>query len=235
MLTNEIMNGFVLGVNYSGYDDTLPVRTVVLDRLLIATKFADKFDPEDIYVKEAKKEWLVNPRFYQDTPNGLPLIHDIRGFASSRWLLKDSKFKSLAEGVVSVILTPEYQKLKNGYGYMKHGSSYYTIGWSAHLPNFLSPLAQNKMAKLILSLEIMAPFETARRSRWFNDSLSLLEGTRTEEGHYRFPSSWLPEKQTGYWDGGHYMALEDNRRRREALDYESTFWMLHIRKRAGLF
>jgi hypothetical protein len=219
---------------YAGYDDTHPVKSVLLERLKVASDFAENFDPEATYVTDSKKEWLVQPRFYVDTPNGLPLVHDIRGFASSRWLLEDSTYRKTAENVIAVLLTPEYQTLRKGYGYMKHGTTYYTIGWSVHLPGFLAPPSQNEMSKLLLSLEMLAPFEIERKSKWFRDSMKLLEETRTEEGHYRFPSNWLPEKQSGYWDGGHYMAMEDNRRRRSALDYESSLWILVIRKKAGL-
>ena len=220
---------------YAGYAETTPVKSVTLERLNITSKFARDFDPENIYVKGSKKEYLVQPQFYIDIPWGLLLVHDIRGFASSKWILEDKSYRERVEKVVSVILTKEYQSLKPGYGYLKHGTTYYSIGWSAHVPNFISSPTTNDMSKLILSLEMMASFDTARKSQWFSDSLDLLEETRTEEGHYRFPSKWLPEKPSGYWDGGHYMALEVDRRKRATLDYESTFRVLYIRKLAGLF
>jgi hypothetical protein len=218
---------------YAGYDTT-PVREIVLERLEVAKTFAQVFDSEEFYMKNSNKEWLVHPKFYIETPNGLPLVHDIRGFASSKWLLQDAKYKSMVENIVSVILTPEYQNLQPGYGYLKYGKSYYSIGWSVHLPFFLPDESLWNYPKLLLSLEMMAPFNTAREDKWFTGSLLMLEDCRTEEGHYRFPPKWLPEKSSGYWDGGHYMALEDNRRKRTALDYESTFRVLHIRKLAGL-
>jgi hypothetical protein len=219
---------------YAGYDTT-PVREVVLERLEVANTFAKTFDPEEFYVKNSSKEWLVHPRFYIETPNGLPLVHDIRGFASSKWLLQDSTHKSKVDNIVSVILSSEYQNLRPGYGYLKHGNTYYSIGWSVHLPFFLPDESLWNYPKLLLSLEMMASFDTARKSEWFTGSLLMLEEYRTEEGYYRFPSKWLPEKKSGYWDGGHYMALEDNRRKRAALDFESTFRVLLIKKLAGLF
>ncbi|MHA1907340.1 MAG: hypothetical protein ACW98Y_08605 [Candidatus Thorarchaeota archaeon] len=220
---------------YAGYDDISPVKSVTLERLNIAKAFTENFNPDVIYVKDARKEWLVQPRFYTNVKNGLPLVHDVRGFASSKWLLEDDRLRNMAEELVSVILTPEYQNLKHGYGYLKHGSRYYSIGWSVHVPNFLTPVVPNEMSKLLLSLEMMASFQTARTSKWFTRSMTILDETLTEEEYYRFPSTWLPEKPSGYWDGGHYMALEDDRRKHAALDYESTFRILLIRKRAGLF
>ena len=104
----------------------------------------------------------MQPRFYVEIPNGLPLVHDIRGFASSKWVLEDQACRTKVEEIVSVMLTPDYQNLKDGYGYLKHGNSYYSIGWSVHLPNFLSTPSPTEMSKLILSLEMMASFEINR-------------------------------------------------------------------------
>ena len=117
---------------------------------------------------------------------------------------------------------------------MKYENRYYAIGWSVHLPNYLTPAKDNEMSRLLLSLELLAPFESALKSEWFRQSMDLLENHRTQEGHYRFPRKWLPEKQSGYWVGGHYMALEDERRKQAAIDYESTFRVLKIKKLAGL-
>ena len=220
---------------YAGYDETVPVRSIVAERLKVVSNFAQEFNPDEIYVKNSNKEWLIHPKFYNDTRNGLPLVHDIRGFASSKWAFEALKYRNQLEKIASVILTPEYQNLRNGYGYIKHEGKYYTIGWSVHLPNFTSSPQPNEMAKLLLSLEMMASFETAKRSEWFANSMRLFEEMRTEEGHFRFPAQWLPEKPSGYWDGGHYMALEDHRRKHHALEYESTFRMLHLRKLAGMF
>jgi hypothetical protein len=219
---------------YAGYSDITPVKTMIIERLRKAHWFVANIDFEDFYVRESKKEWLVKPHFYQEAEYGLPFVHDIRGFASSLWIFEDNKSSEMAEEIVSMILSPEYQNLKNGYGCMKYKRSYYVIGWSVHLPNYLTPATDNDMSKLILNLEMLAPFETARNSTWFKDSLGLLETQQTSEGHFRFPRKWLPEKPSGYWVGGHYMALEDNRRKQSAIEYESTFRILKIKRLAKL-
>ncbi|MGY5865102.1 MAG: hypothetical protein RTV41_10915 [Candidatus Thorarchaeota archaeon] len=219
---------------YAGYSDTTPVRTMTLERLRKAHWFVENINFNEFYVKETKKEWLVNPQFYQEVEYGLPFVHDIRGFASSPWIFEDKKYSKLVEQIVAMILSAEYQSLKFGYGYMKYEKRIYAIGWSVHLPNYLTPASENDMSRLILNLELLAPFETARTSEWFGESLGLLEDQRTQEGHYRFPRKWLPEKPSGYWVGGHYMALEDDRRKQAAIDYESTFRILKIKRLAGL-
>ncbi|MHA2213344.1 MAG: hypothetical protein ACW992_09300, partial [Candidatus Thorarchaeota archaeon] len=127
-----------------------------------------------------------------------------------------------------------YQELRPGYGYLKYGNSTYAIGWSVHVPGFSSSPNENEMSRLLLSLEMLAPFKTARESDWFQSSMNVLEDQITDEGHYRFPRRWLPERQSGYWVGAHYMALEDVRRKQIAIDCESSFRLLKIKQLAGL-
>jgi hypothetical protein len=219
---------------YAGYGDTQPVKATMLERLRVSLDFVENFDPQDFYVKDSKKEWLVSSRFHRDVEQGLPYVHDIRGLASSKWVFEDREYHRIVERVVDTILSPEYQGLKQGYGYLKHGNRTYSIGWSVHVPGFSSVPAQNEMSRLLLCLEMLAPFKAARESDWFQTSMTLLEEQITDEGYYRFPRKWLPERQSGYWVGAHYMALEDDRRKPSAIDYESSFRILKIKQLAGL-
>ncbi|UCE10845.1 MAG: hypothetical protein JSW61_02650 [Candidatus Thorarchaeota archaeon] len=219
---------------YAGYDDTKPVKTVMLERLERSLEFAETVDFDEFYVKGNKKEWLVSPRFYVDVEQGLPYVHDIRGIASSKWIFEKDEYNRMAERVIATILSPEYQGLKPGYGYLKYEKRTYTIGSSVHVPGFSSFPTENEMSRLLLCLEMMAPFMTARESNWFQKSLDVLEEQVTDDGHYRFPRKWLPERQSGYWVGANYMALEDERRKQSAIDYESTFRVLKIKQLAGL-
>ncbi|MFW9769879.1 MAG: hypothetical protein ACFFF9_16895 [Candidatus Thorarchaeota archaeon] len=217
---------------YAGYSDITPVKAMVIERLRKAHWFVDNIDFEDFYVKQSRKEWLVKPQFYQEVEYCLPLVHDLRGFASSPWIFEDKKYNKMVDEILEMILSSEYQNLKNGYGYMEYKHRYYVIGWSIHLPNYLTPATDNEMSRLILNLELLAPFETARNSTWFEESLGLLESQQTREGFYRFPRNWLPERPSGYWVGGHYMALDEDRRKQSAIDYESTFRILKIKRLA---
>ncbi|MHA2066000.1 MAG: hypothetical protein ACXABY_16635 [Candidatus Thorarchaeota archaeon] len=219
---------------YAGYDDTVPVKTTMLERLRISLQFVDTVDFDDFYVEGAKQKWLVSPRFYRDLEQGLPYIHDIRGLASSKWIFEDNEYSRMVERVVGKILSPEYQGLRPGYGYLEYGNRTYAIGWSVHVPGFSSAPSENEMSRLLLCLEMLAPFTSARESVWFKTSMDLLEETIIDEGHYRFPRKWLPEKQSGYWVGAHYMALEDERRKQSAIDHESSFRALRIKHLAGL-
>jgi hypothetical protein len=221
---------------YAGYDETEPVRTVVQERLDVAQRFVETVDYDTFYVSDSRQDGLVDSLYYEDGSQRLPYVHDVRGFASSEWIFKSSKHMKIAERVVREILSPAYQGLRSNYGYMKHGKSFYSIGWIAKVPNFLTPPSSNReMSRLLLDLEMLAPFKTARESDWFQDSMKLLEAQVTAEGFYRFPRTWLPERPSGYWVGGLYNALEDNRRRQIAIDCESTFRILKIKQLAALF
>jgi hypothetical protein len=61
--------------------------------------------------------------------------------------------------------------------------------------------------------------------------MQILETYQTERGTYNFPSTYLVEMKAGYYVGGEYMGLEDNRRNPKTLELESTFRMLLLKKR----
>ena len=64
-------------------------------------------------------------------------------------------------------------------------------------------------------------------------ALAHMETFRTERGTYRVPRLYLVESKSGYYVGGEYMGLEDHRRTATAIELESTFRMLLLRKWVG--
>jgi hypothetical protein len=79
----------------------------------------------------------------------------------------------------------------------------------------------------------MARFPVARKHVWGRNALRHLESFGTEEGTYLFPRKYLQESPDSYWVGGGHMGLEANRRSRRALEVESTFRMLQIKRLAA--
>jgi hypothetical protein len=215
-------------LSFTGYSDTEPVYNVLAERLEATYSFARNPDFAEMYVGKKGNDGLVNPRLYPDQQFILPWIHDVRGFAGSDQILTDADLRNKVEAVVSMILSPEYQELPPDYGLMKYKDRVYKIGWGVHLPGFFSEPSESSMAKLLLTLTMMAPFETARNHKWFRRMIELLETYSTEHGTYLFPKTWLPEKRRGYWVNGAYMALEHNRRKSSVIECESTFRMLRI-------
>ncbi len=216
-------------LSFTGYSNTDPVHNVLTERLEATYSFARNPDLAQVFVGKKGNDGIVNPRLYPDQQLALPWIHDIRGFASSELILTDSSLRDKVEAVVSMVLTSDYQELPHDYGFMKYRNRVYKIGWSVHLPGFFSDPSESSMPKLLLTLSMMAPFKSARKSKWFRRMMDILETYSTEHGTYLFPKTWLPEKREGYWVNGAYMALEETRRKPSAIECESTFRMVRIK------
>jgi hypothetical protein len=140
----------------------------------------------------------------------------------------------MAEQIMKMVLIPDYQKLPWSYGIAKYGKRFFVLGWAAHLPGYSETPEGRKFAEMLLVMDALAPFICIRESLWFQNSMKSLEEYRTEHGTYSFPRTWLPEKKRGYWVGGEYMAFDQRKGRPNAIEVESTFRVLSIRKRAGL-
>ncbi|MFW9954076.1 MAG: hypothetical protein ACFFD3_05950 [Candidatus Thorarchaeota archaeon] len=230
-------------LSYAGYGTTRPVAEFLKSRLESLYSFACKPDFESIYVgksefrgipKSYDKHRLVNPVLYQEQKFVLPWIHDIRGISCCDDIMKTPHLREKAESVIEFILKDEYQSLPWSYGIAQYAGRYYVIGWAVHLPGYRSMPEKREFAEMLLTLEMVARFKRARKSRWFLDALDYLEHFRTQKGTYLFPRAWLPEKKVGYWVGGLYMGLEKNRREAQSIELESTFWVLWIKHLAGL-
>jgi hypothetical protein len=228
---------------YARYGRIQPVVDHLTSRLNALNKFAENPDFQSIFVdkseykgipKSAKAHQLVNPEFYPEQQFILPWIHDIRGLAFCDTIMENTSLKKKCESVVKLILTEEYQNLPWSYGIARYYEKYYVIGWAVNLPGFHSEIDKTNFGELLLNLEMMAVFESARNSDWFSKSIHFLEEFKTDRGTYLFPRSWLPERKVGYWVGGLRMGLESERMSQLAIECESTFWMLHIKHLAEM-
>jgi hypothetical protein len=137
------------------------------------------------------------------------------------------------ETLLRYLLHPDYQRARPGQAMVTNGKSYYGMGWDVALPGYFGfdqpDLAVND---LVLRTETLARFALVRAHPWFQAALAHLERFRTPQGTYRFPSAYLIER-TGYGVSGYHMGLGEERRRRVALEVESTFWMARIRHLMG--
>ena len=232
-------------LSYAGYGDTSPVANALRGRLAALYSFARQPDFSSIYVDKSlyngipktpsyQEAGLVNPELHPDKQFVLPWLHDIRGIAFCGRIMNDATLRRRAEEVVKMILLEEYQSLPMGYGMGRYGERYYMIGWSMKLPGFQTEPEGKDCGSMILNLEMLARYDSARESEWFVRCLEFLEGFRTDSGTYLFPQTWLPEKKTGYWVGANRMGLGENRRSKTAIECESTFWMLWIKHLANL-
>jgi hypothetical protein len=228
----------------AGYHTVEAVQKQVLSRLETIHRYAKDPDFSQIYADKSEypgipkglaSHDLVDPQLYPNQQFALPWIHDVYAFSHLNIVLENEQYLERAEQIMEMVLTPEYQSLPWSYGIAKYGKRYYVLGWAAHLPGFSKSPEGRLFAEMLLVLDALAPFECIRTSSWFKNSMEYLEQFRTEEGTYSFPRTWLPEKKKGYWVGGEYMAYDERSRKHNVIEFESTFRVLNIRKRAGLF
>jgi len=221
---------------YAGYDTTQPVLSQMTQRLDSLYKFAknpdfsrvfvDKLDYRGIPKKSKYK--LVNPELYPDQNFMLPWIHDIRGLASCKNVMRNSDERKQLDRVIEMVLSEEYQRLPWSYGLVKYGTRYYVLGWAVHLPGYDNNPEGREFAELLLTMEFMSKFPLVHKSDWFRRTMDYLESFETVSGTYAFPRKWLPERNTGYWVGGSRMMLDERRGHANAIECESTFHMLSI-------
>ena len=211
--------------------DWLQERLQALYELALAGSYDIYIDQDAYgdYPAAFRKRPLVDPQY-----NGrLVGIWDV--YAMAHWPegLASPEAQGQVDAVIAYILHPDYQALDEGYGVMRAGPRrYYSIGWSVHLPGYGDADFERPIhaATFVQRVELMARFSVARQSAWFEQSLAHLESYRTDRGTYRFPAAYLREQANGYWVSGAYMRLEDDRRRRQSLELDSTFRMLKIKR-----
>ncbi len=225
----------------AGYDMVETVEKQMIKRLVALYKFSAAPDFPQIFVEKPDtkrmsetEHKLVNPELYPNQQFMLPWVHDALAFSKIGSIMNQPENRQMVECVMEMILSPEYQALPWSYGLAKYGNQYYVIGWAVHLPGYNSKPEERLFAEMLLMLEALAPFRCIQSSSWFKDSLKYLDEFRTANDTYSFPKAWLSETKTGYWVGGVRMAYDLRTGRKNAIEVESTFRVLMIRKRAGL-
>ncbi len=225
----------------AGYDMVETVEKQMVNRLKTLYKFSVAPDFSLVFVEKPDTKMmsdtvheLVNPELYQNQQFMLPWIHDALAFGKIGSIMNQPEKRGMVECVMEMILSPEYQALPLSYGLAKYGGKYYVIGWAVHLPSYDSKPDEKSFAEMLLMLEALAPFKCIQISSWFKQSMKYLEEFRTDNDTYSFPNAWLTEAKTGYWVGGVRMAFDSRAGRTNAIEVESTFRVLLIKKIAGL-
>jgi hypothetical protein len=175
---------------------------------------------------------VLRPEFFGNK-SPLPNIWDVFALAYSPEDRKPVELREQIRGIIEYVLDERFQELPWGYGLVFYNANrrYYGCGWSPRLPGlqgFEDPLDQ---ATLVLYVDLMSRFLEARDSAWFKCCLEHLETFGTGTGTYCFPKNYLQEKKDQSFVCGGSMGLGENRRTKNALEIESTFRMLLIKKR----
>lgn len=183
----------------------------------------------DFYLTEAEaaaapKAWRGNPIYRAEfNPVGvdcpLPTCFDF--YALAYWPKDDPATNRMIEDIVRFISDPAFQSTVGGYIWDHSLRRCYAAGRT-----FLACVAPER---LVLFLELGARFAAARAAPWFQAGLAQLEGYRTPQGRYCFPSELLKETANSYYlYAGAHMGLGENRKQAQALEIESTFRMMKI-------
>lgn len=183
------------------------------------------------------KKWTGKPilRPEMDPLSGstpLPLIHDFFAFAYLPHGRLSRQARKSLDDIVSYVTTHRYSSLPVGYGYIwpkADRGTCYACGWSLDLPDVAShdPFSQRKIMQ---QLELLSRLPAAHHSPWFQAARDTVERFRLGKETYCFPRPYLQEFRSGYYAGGEYMGLEDNRQQLKAIELESTFRMLLFHK-----
>ncbi len=227
----------------AGYTDSA-INVFLNSRLQTLYEFTRSGD-YDIYDDTAKYKGvpkafqgrpIINPSLYVRGNYRYPLLYDVYGL-STMVNKGDTVVDEKIDTVIKYIMAPEYhQKIADGYGILAApNGKYHCMGWDAKVPGFSGMMeeAKTRGALLIQRMELMAHFPYVAGHAWFACALGHLETFRTDSGTYNFPKHYLGEKE-GYWVCGMHMGIGENRRAKIANELESTFWMMLIKKFAGM-
>ncbi|MCL2703050.1 MAG: hypothetical protein FWE91_05515 [Defluviitaleaceae bacterium] len=215
-------------------------------------EFARKGDC-DIYLSPEERDKLkgvppnyigrhfTRPDLYDEHGMCWPLLYDVIGLTKLYGLCGPETDKKI-DTVIDFISNDDFHNtIPDGYGVLvtKGRTKYYSHGWDPKYPGWfgVDEYIQNSanrsahgskstgfVPKLLFFAIFIAAYPAALKTQWFAALLSRLNKYKTEDGTFLFPKEWLVEK-TGYAVLGNHMSFGENRRKRNWLEIESTFYM----------
>lgn len=198
----------------------------------------------DIYLSDKEKSELKGiPTIWREKKfikknlfdNGpvYPLIYDIIGL-HKLYELKRLDVDEKINCIIGYITTNEFHDVvSDGYGIVIcDKKKYYSMGWDPKYPGWfdISHYIESINAqKLLFFAEYISHYSIATRTRWFRELHDYLNKYKTENGTYVFPVKWFKEQQ-GYAIQGNHLSFGENRRKKNWIEIESTFYMQLINK-----
>jgi len=221
----------------AGYTDLEAVREAMIDRLAALDRGCSG-SPAELFLTpqemaQVPTAWQDRPVFRPETnPCGIesavPWIYDLHLLA---YVPSDvPRASETVDKALAFVMTEAFQAAPRGAViWTPEKRVCHTCG-ILRLPGFFGFGETFASTGFIQAVEALSRIPLAARSPWMAASVEHLEGFRTDAGHYRFPSEYLLEKSGYYTYGGNGMGLGENRRRRIALELESTFRMLRLKR-----
>jgi hypothetical protein len=151
----------------------------------------------------------------------LPLIYDIVALAEAYGRVC-AEVKQKIDSIIGYILSPGYNTVVSGYGILSAGPrKYYSMGWDCKKPfNDSQDYSYPNLHRLLL----YSRFPAAVRGAWFMNAIDFLTQYKTKNNTYIFPKDYLRETDSN-WVLGSHMSLAENRRKKDWIEIESTFYM----------
>ncbi|MEN6313341.1 MAG: hypothetical protein ABFD25_03725 [Clostridiaceae bacterium] len=165
----------------------------------------------------------------------LPNKHDIYTLAYYPKDLADEETEDKINRIIEFILDEKYQSLHYGLLWYKANRRYYMSGWSPTLPCFFNFENEYELCILLFYMDLMSHFKAAQHSKWFQNCLDYLEQFRMVDGTYCFPKSFFRYKEYVGCTGGLSIGSKDKQKSADANKVESTFRMLLLKSRLGIF
>ncbi len=182
--------------------------------------------------------YFIKPSLTQRYGVGYPMIYDLVGL-SRLYDLHDNAVDRKIDDIIEYISTDEFHKsIIDGYGILaEEDGKYHSMGWDPKYPGWFDLDQYRKEkdgAKLLFFAQTIVNYPKARKTKWFNELLVLLESYRTDSGTYIFPKEWLRETK-GYAVLGNHLSFGENRRKKNWIELESTFYMQVLKKKCDNF
>ena len=164
---------------------------------------------------------IIKPSIASGEVIRLPLIYDMVMLAAV-YKKMPAEMQVKIDNIVDYVISNDYDSVKTGYGILCAAPRrYYAMGWDCLKPfNSNRYYANQNFQRLLL----YAHFPTAIKTKWFSHAVDYMAQFRTKAGTYIFPKSFLGESD-GNWVLGSHNALAENRRKKNWIEIESTFYM----------
>lgn len=178
--------------------------------------------------KAFKNKKVIKPELYRGGRFSLPLIYDLYAFSLADEFL-DEINKMKINTIIEYIIDERYNKLDTSYGILLNGNrSYLVMGWDCKLPEIKGAIT----SEILNFLEWLSFSNIFRESNWCKEAFELFFKYKTDRNTFIFTKESLNEKN-GVWIKGSHMSLGENRRKKNAMEIESTFRALKILQKNG--
>lgn len=239
---NELVYPFFVSIGFTN-DQNIPayaqsrLETVYRYAERSFESFSNDDDMTDLLLSRKEKAELHIPSKWNDKHVWKPYLNNLIPNCYDFYLFSYmGGYEEKRAAVLRFIHTPKFQRLcelrefERSYGWDSH-KGYCWSTWEMPYFHGYNSFDTNRFSpnKFLLYLDLTSQYPNANDIAWFKEGLTHLEKYKTKNGHYRFPSEYLPERTNGYYlYRGARMRLGEVGQ--DGLEIESTFRMERMKK-----